>query len=127
MAIKRDSADKHFSLAVRERDKHLCRFCGGEGTDCAHIFGRRIKAVRWSMDNAICLCRYHHNYFGENPIHFHDFLKQILGQDHLDSLRVKAAQVYKTNEKLRKEISKHYREQLKIFYSDPSHQIESWN
>jgi len=33
----------------------------------------------------------------------------------------------KTNKALRLEISKHYREQLKLFYADPKHVIESWN
>ena len=67
MAIKREACDRWFSQCVRHRDQHRCQFCFGEGTDCAHIYGRARKSVRWSMDNAVTLCRYHHQWFGSNP------------------------------------------------------------
>ena len=127
MGVKRESCDVHFSKAVRERDKHLCQFCGGEGTDCAHIYTRKNKRLRWAMSNALCLCRWHHQHFGENPIAFHDFLTGHFGQAHMDQLRADSQEVMKTNKALRLEISKHYREQLKLFYADPKHVIESWN
>jgi predicted restriction endonuclease len=127
VAVKREACDIHFSKAVRHRDQHRCQYCFSEGTDCAHVFGRAKKSVRWSMDNALCLCRYHHRYFTANPIEFHDFLLKIWGEGHMDILREKANQTYKTTKELRKEISAHYREQLKLAEADWNHEIESWN
>jgi hypothetical protein len=127
VAVKREACDIHFSKAVRHRDQHRCQYCFSEGTDCAHVFGRAKKSVRWSMDNALCLCRYHHRYFTANPIEFHDFLLKIWGEGHMDILREKANQTYKTTKELRKEISAHYREQLKLAEADWNYEIESWN
>ena len=79
------------------------------------------------MDNAVCLCRYHHRYFTANPVEFTDFLTNTWGQGHMDLLREKANQIYKTTKELRKEISAHYREQLKLAEADPNYEIVSWN
>ena len=127
MAVKREACDGHFSKAVRHRDQHRCQYCFGEGTDCAHVYGRAKKSTRWSMDNALCLCRYHHRYFTANPIEFHDFLLKIWGAGQMAIPREKANQTYKTTKELRKEISAHYREQLKLAEADLNHEIESWN
>ena len=127
MGVKRDQCDVWFSRAVRHRDKHLCQYCGQEGTDCAHIFGRARKSVRWSMDNAICLCRYHHRWFGENPVAFTDWLTKHWGEGHMTILREKQAAILKTNKELRAEISKHYREEMKKAEADPQYKIISYN
>jgi len=125
--VKREACDVHFSKAVRHRDHNRCVYCFGEGTDCAHIYGRAKKSVRWSLDNAVCLCRYHHRYFTANPVEFTDFLTNTWGHGHMDLLREKANQIYKTTKELRKEISAHYREQLKLAEADPNYEIVSWN
>ena len=127
MAIKREACDAHFSLAVRTRDRFTCQYCGKDGTDAAHIYGRRSKVVRWSMDNALCLCRYHHQYFESNPVAFTDFLLAHYGEEHLDRLRVKAQGHMKTTKALRLEISAHYRQELTRRSADPTYQIESYN
>ena len=127
MAIKREACDVHFSKAVRHRDQHRCQYCFGEGTDCAHIYGRAKKSVRWSMDNAVTLCRYHHQWFGSNPVAFTDWLTNTLGQGHMDLLRGKANATLKTNKALRLEISKHYREEMKKAEADPNYEIISYN
>ena len=127
MALKREACDAHFSMAVRSRDHHCCQYCGGPGTDSAHIYGRRSKVVRWSMDNAICLCRYHHQWFESNPVAFTDFLTEHLGEEHMDRLRVKARGTLKTTKALRLEISKHYREELAKYGADPRYQMVSYN
>ena len=127
MAIRRDAADRNFSLAVRTRDKFTCQYCGKDGTDAAHIFGRRSKVVRWSMDNALCLCRYHHQYFESNPVAFTDFLTSHLGEEHMDRLRVKAQGHMKTTKALRLEISAHYRQELARRGADPTYQMQSYN
>lgn len=127
MAIKREACDAHFSLAVRTRDAFTCQYCGKEGTDAAHIYGRRSKVVRWSMDNALCLCRYHHQYFESNPVAFTDFLNSHLGEDHMERLRVKSRGILKTTKALRLEISAHYRQELAKRGADPTYQMESYN
>ena len=60
MAIKRDAADKWFSDVVRQKAGFQCEHCGKKDgrMECAHIWGRAAKSVRWSMDNALCLCHY---------------------------------------------------------------------
>jgi len=127
VGVKREACDVWFSKAVRHRDQHRCQYCFSEGTDCAHVYSRARKSTRWSMDNALCLCRYHHRYFTANPIAFHDFLLKIWGEGHMDILREKVNQTYKTTKELRKEISAHYREQLKLAEADWNYEIESWN
>ena len=98
-----------------------------EGTDCAHIYGRAKKSVRWSMDNAVTLCRYHHQWFGSNPVAFTDWLTKLYGHGHMDILREKANSTLKTNKLLRKEISDHYRGELRKAEADPKYDIVSYN
>ena len=127
MGVKREACDDWFSKSVRHRDQHRCQYCFGEGTDCAHIFGRAKKSVRWSMDNAVTLCRYHHRYFTANPVEFTDWLTKLYGQGHMDILREKANAILKTNKLLRKEISDHYRTEYRKALDDPAHEIVSYN
>jgi len=35
--------------------------------ECAHVISRRYKAIRWSFDNARCLCQAHHWYWTVRP------------------------------------------------------------
>ena len=127
MAIKREACDDWFSKCVRHRDRHLCQYCSKEGTDCAHIYGRARKSVRWSMDNAVTLCRYHHQWFTSNPVAFTDWLTKLYGEGHMDILREKANALLKTNKLLRKEISDHYRAEFRKAEADPNYEIVSWN
>ena len=127
VSLKRDAADHWFSMVVRARDGR-CLHTGMEGRlECAHIYGRRAKILRWSLDNAVSLTSSSHRYFTENPIAFHDWLEATLGEGHMAILREKAQAHMKTNAALRKEIAKHYREQYKLMEADPEHEPESWN
>lgn len=127
MPIKRDAADVWFSKAVRKRDG-ACMVCfKTEANECAHIVGRRNKAVRWCAMNALSLCHYHHRHFTENPLAFNDFLMGIYGEGHLELLREKSRAIYKTNKAERALIAKHYREELKKMEDDPEYVLVSWN
>ena len=127
MAIKRTNADIAFSKAVRLRDGQ-CLVCGtDQSLECAHIYGRRRKIVRYSMDNAVTLCNYHHRYFGENPLAFAGFLEQELGAGHLEILTEKCRGILKENKAMRDEIAKHYCEQVRIKEQNPDHVIVSFN
>ena len=129
MAIKRDSADKWFSDVVRKKAGHVCESCGKvEGRmECAHIYGRSAKSVRWSLDNAVCLCHYCHMRFTANPLEFTAWLERELGQGHMDMLREKWQVLMKTNKELRKEIAKHYREEFKKMDQDEKYEPVSYN
>jgi len=95
--MKRDKFDIVFSKLIRSLAGHRCEYCHKSTgqIDCAHIFGRRHRHTRWDIDNAVALCRYHHRFFSENPILFFDWLNSHIGEEKLDSLRLKAHQVKK--------------------------------
>lgn len=116
MAIKRCPADTAFSNAVRLSKGHQCEHCHrGDGRmECAHIFGRRFKSVRWDTMNALCLCHACHRYFTENPVAFTRWLEETVGQGYLDILNEKRNQIFKTTKAIRAEVAKHYREQIKL-------------
>ena len=129
MAIKRDAADKWFSDVVRKKAGHVCEGCGKvEGRmECAHIYGRSAKSVRWSLDNAVCLCHYCHMQFTANPLEFTKWLEETLGEGHMEMLREKWQVLMKTNKELRKEIAKHYREEFKKMDKDEKYEPISYN
>jgi len=79
------------------------------------------------MDNAVTLCRYHHNWFGSNPVAFTDWLTRLYGAGHMDILREKSNAVLKTNKILRKEISNHYRAEFRKAEAELGYEIVSWN
>jgi hypothetical protein len=79
------------------------------------------------MDNAVTLCRYHHQWFGSNPVAFTDWQTKLYGQGHMDILREKANSTLKTNKVLRKEISDHYRTEYRKALADPQYEIVSYN
>jgi hypothetical protein len=129
MAIKRDAADKWFSDVVRKKAGHVCESCNKvEGRmECAHIYGRAAKSVRWSLDNAVCLCHYCHMRFTANPLEFTMWLEETLGEGHMEMLREKWQVLMKTNKQLRKEIAKHYREEFKKMDEDENYEPVSYN
>lgn len=54
--------DKLFSQKVRS--KGFCERCGKESNlQCAHIYSRRNKRLRWDFENALCLCAGCHLYW----------------------------------------------------------------
>lgn len=133
MGIKRDQADHWFSYCVRARANWSCECCckkfngPDRGLHCAHIYGRANKSTRWSMDNAVSLCSVCHRRFTENPVDFHSWLTNSLGEGAMELLREKRNTVLKTNKLLRAEISKHYREQARLIEADPFHNVISYN
>ena len=127
MSIRRDQADIWFSKVVRARDQ-WCMSCGKtENLQAMHIVGRRNKAVRWSLDNAVTGCAGCHRYYTENPLAFHDWLRTLLGDGHLEMLREKAREIMKTNQQVRAEISKHYREEFKKIERNEDYAVISYN
>jgi len=126
MAIKTEACDTWFSKCVRKRANWQCEYCGrNEGRlDCAHIFGRRARSVRWDGMNALCLCFSCHHRFTANPIDFSKWLERHLGRTHLDILNEKRNKTLKTTAQLRKDIAAHYREQFRNM--EDGEEFESW-
>lgn len=81
LKIKKDKADKLFSLKVREAG--ACELMGldeincGGGLQCAHIDTRGKHAIRWNTMNALCLCQGHHVYYTFNPKKWDIVVKQF--------------------------------------------------
>ena len=129
MAIKRDAADKWFSDVVRQKAGYQCEHCQKVDSrmECAHIYGRAAKSVRWSLDNALCLCHYCHRTFTANPIAFNDWCLKLLGEGHIELLREKWNVLMPTTKLLRAEIAKHYREEHAKMLKDEDYEPVSYN
>ena len=121
MALKRELCDIYFSHCIRARANWSCEYCGKpfEGRDrgihCAHIHGRRHNSVRWSMDNAVSLCAYHHRYFTENPTEFFLWLEGHLGRGHLEMLLEKKNSIFRGAKYIKDDIADHYKALLAKF------------
>jgi hypothetical protein len=127
MAIKIYQADTWCSKAVRLRDG-ACVNCGTTETlQAMHIYGRRNRALRWSLDNLITGCAACHRKFTESPHAFIDFCNAYLGEGHMDILREKSRGRFKTDEKIRSEITKHYRHEVQRKEADDEYEIVSYN
>ena len=129
MPIKRDAADKWFSDVVRQKAGYQCEHCGKQDgrMECAHIYGRAAKSVRWSIDNAMCLCHYCHKVFTANPFEFTGFCMDKYGAGHMEMLREKWNVLMPTTKKLRAEIAKHYRQEHAKMLQDEDYEPISYN
>lgn len=83
-------ADTLFSKIVRLRDR-CCVICGTmDNLQCAHGFTRNHYPTRWDEDNAWALCRGHHVYYTHQPILWDDWMREKLGDEKYQELRMKA-------------------------------------
>jgi len=90
-------ADKRFSLMVREDarcygTKSFWRgptFACGGALQCAHLFSRRYRNVRWDKRNAVPLCGAHHRWLDTHPIEKDDMMLEWLDLDY-ENLRLLA-------------------------------------
>lgn len=88
--MKRDKVDAVFSNLVRLRPgpEHICEYCLKKvRTECAHIYGRRDRKLRWHPHNAVALCHYDHRRFTEHPVEFWFWLESYIGSGMLEMLR----------------------------------------
>ena len=75
------SLDTLFSERIRERDGGRCVLCGSAArAQCAHLFSRRYRNVRWDPGNAWTLCDSHHLYYTHHPLEWDDLLRRRLGE-----------------------------------------------
>ena len=97
MKTRRNKLDIAFSQLIRERAGWTCESCGKyhpEGArrslHCSHFFSRRNRSTRWDSQNAAAHCFACHQYLGENPLLFTDWVKAHLGQTGYELLRLRA-------------------------------------
>lgn len=102
--------DALFSKIIKERDNYTCQVphCqkryprGSRGIHNSHFWGRGHEASRFSMENCISLCFYHHNLWGhgdERP-QYEAFMKKRLGEDGFKRLDILAHSYQKRDDKI---------------------------
>ena len=134
-AIKRTASDAWFSDCIRHRDGWSCRKChkyfpegSRQGLDSAHmIYARASKITRWNADNCMALCMGCHKWTSEHPFEATEWLTSELGEGLIQLVREKHRTHLKVNAALRKEISKHYREEYRRMVASQSTDLVSWN
>lgn len=70
-----------------------CAKCGEvdySKLQCAHIFSRTYKSVRWDLLNLLCLCASCHFWAHKNPVLFGEFVASYLGEAKYSELKGRA-------------------------------------
>ena len=117
--LKRDKYDAVTSDLVRNRNDFTCENCGkvdpdGQASgksnkmDCSHYYGRRHQSTRYCLKNCACLCKGCHRKFTENPGDYADWMLNKLGDEEIESLRIKHHAICKRTKAEKEEIHKHY-------------------
>jgi len=86
-----DDMDRLARKAIKARDDGMCRVCGAEGNQVAHVWKRRHLAVRWTPENLLWVCNRHNidepefyeSYIGKDIFYK---LELLVMQDHSDHL-----------------------------------------
>jgi hypothetical protein len=103
--VKEKELDRVFSLSIRSRDKRCLRCGTSDNLQCAHIFSRTARSVRWYPLNALTLCIKCHLYWAHrNPVEFVEFVRELLGDLNYKILRKMAAMTKKWSEKGKRDL-----------------------
>lgn len=120
--IRITSADKWFSLCVRERAEWRCEFpgCGKQyppptsALHCCHLFSRGNWSVRFDRANAAAMCYGHHEYTSRNREDAHiPMMRALIGELELDRLAFDKNRPANGIRRKVGEIAKHYRQQYR--------------
>lgn len=88
-----DQADALFREIVRLPG--VCKRCGSNYMlQTAHIISRSYHQIRWSLDNAICLCAKCHVYFTHHPVEWEIWIKKLIGEEKYNELQYRAIQYH---------------------------------
>tara|TARA_R110002074_G_scaffold164391_1_gene324032 strand:+ start:34 stop:420 length:387 start_codon:yes stop_codon:yes gene_type:complete len=118
-APRKATLDKAFSQLVKARDNYTCQVCGLRGeVECSHHIGRRKMVVRWDEDNASAKCRECHAKMDGHPLDHADWVRERLGDEKYDDLKVKARGLYKMTGKDKWEHLKELNDKRKEYESD---------
>ena len=97
--------DKIFSEAIKYRDHWRCVETGAtDNLQTAHVISRSYKAIRWDMDNAMCLSARRHAWYTYHPIEWRAFCVKYLGKQKYEALEKKAREGRGWGEKGLKEL-----------------------
>lgn len=108
------SLDSLCSTIIRSRGQ--CDFCAyTETLQCAHIYSRSYRNLRWYLNNLLCLCAACHFEAHKKPIEFTFKVQNILGEEKLSDLVLKSQSIKKWT--LDELIS--YEEKLKNYLASP--------
>lgn len=75
-AIAKSTVDRKWSEVIRKEAGYKCEYCGAiDNLNAHHIISRSNHAVRWNLDNGVCLCPLHHMFSNtmsahKNPMEF---------------------------------------------------------
>ncbi len=76
---------------VRERDKRCQRCFKDYGLQCAHVFSRSKKSVRWDFENAVTLCGGCHLFWAHKyPLDFYEWIEGRMGKEAFNKLRLRS-------------------------------------
>ena len=85
-------SDREWSKFIRTRDMWTCQRCSKQydpptsALHCSHFWSRGNWSVRFDEDNTEALCYGCHSYLGGNPVEFHKYYLEKLGQERFDAL-----------------------------------------
>jgi hypothetical protein len=90
-------ADRLWSEVIRGRDP-VCVWCRRRPSRQAHhVFGRRARSTRWALDNGVGICFGCHLKGHENPLDFHEHIRERIGPDKYDKLRITSKMAMKVD------------------------------
>lgn len=91
-----NKADIEFSHWIRDRDKGKCFFCGKQGSQNSHFWGRGASSVRYDPENCDYSCGgCHMRVEGNKQGRYRDMKIAQLGQDKYLMLMLKAHKTMK--------------------------------
>lgn len=95
-SMKRDKADREFSLLIRERAGWRCERCftpyppPTRALHCAHMFSRGKLSTRWDPENAAALCFGCHRWLDTHPDLKRVWFRERLGDEAFDALELRS-------------------------------------
>lgn len=100
---KNNHLDNLWRFAIYRRAGYVCEYCGATGQlNAHHIFSRSNFAVRWDIENGVCLCVSHHIFgnlsFHKSPAEMLEWIKEKRGMEWYERLLKKARTMIKTSE-----------------------------
>lgn len=82
---------------VFQRDGETCRKCGKPAVDWSHCYTRRIRSIRWDLDNSWASCKGCHLDWHHRPLEGAEWWQKELGPIRYQALVLRAAKPRKTD------------------------------
>lgn len=106
--IKSKTISNIWAGAVKIKAEHKCEYCGEmKSLNSHHIFGKRNANTKWDIENGICLCAGHHTFktfSAHQSPEFIDWIKDYIGKERYERIRIKANQIKKWTQSEKREI-----------------------